>query len=54
MQKESIIIAILLFMVFIILPLENTYKRYGVLSILWCEVLVLIGALWKGVKKCKE
>lgn len=54
MQKESIIIAILLFMFFIILPLENTYKRYGVLSILWCEVLVLIGALWKGVKKCKE
>ena len=54
MQKESIIIAILLFMVFIILPLENTYKRYGVLSILWCEVLVLIGALWQGVKKCKE
>lgn len=54
MKKESITIVILLFMIFTILPIGNTYKRYGILAIVWCEVLILIGVLWKGVQKWKK
>lgn len=50
-KRKSIIIVILLFLIFSLVPISSTCKKYGIFAILWCELMVVIGALQKAVRK---
>ena len=50
-KRKSITSVILLFLIFSLLPAGSTYKKYGMLAILWCELMVIMGVLQKAVRQ---
>lgn len=50
-KRKSIIAVVLLFLFFNLVPISITCKKYGIFAILWCELMVVIGALQKAVIK---